>query len=184
MGPRSSRTRDGQDWGPFFVWHGNMPRADSVRLALSSDDSQFYLHLKDASAGRGSCAINKSRARFLRRKAAIVVPHAGIEPALLSELDFESSASTSSANGARDLRQQSSPFTRWLSGRSTGKSPAVAPSQNRAEIYNGRGPDKKRLNRPHASRRTDEASVGILNLRTVAFSNRLGSQAMRQNRDP
>lgn len=29
-----------------------------------------------------------------------VVPHAGIEPALLSELDFESSASTSSANGA------------------------------------------------------------------------------------
>ena len=31
----------------------------------------------------------------------MVVPHAGIEPALLSELDFESSASTSSANGAR-----------------------------------------------------------------------------------
>ena len=31
----------------------------------------------------------------------ILVPHAGIEPALLSELDFESSASTSSANGAR-----------------------------------------------------------------------------------
>jgi hypothetical protein len=30
-----------------------------------------------------------------------MVPHAGIEPALLSELDFESSASTSSANGAR-----------------------------------------------------------------------------------
>jgi hypothetical protein len=29
------------------------------------------------------------------------VPHAGIEPALLSELDFESSASTSSANGAQ-----------------------------------------------------------------------------------
>lgn len=29
-----------------------------------------------------------------------MVPHAGIEPALLSELDFESSASTSSANGA------------------------------------------------------------------------------------
>lgn len=29
-----------------------------------------------------------------------MVPHAGIEPALLAELDFESSASTNSANGA------------------------------------------------------------------------------------
>lgn len=32
----------------------------------------------------------------------IVVPHAGVEPALLSKLDFESSASTNSANGATD----------------------------------------------------------------------------------
>ena len=31
-----------------------------------------------------------------------VVPLAGIEPALLAELDFESSASTNSANGATD----------------------------------------------------------------------------------
>jgi hypothetical protein len=31
---------------------------------------------------------------------ARMVPHAGVEPALLSELDFESSASTNSANGA------------------------------------------------------------------------------------
>lgn len=31
-----------------------------------------------------------------------VVPHAGVEPALLSKLDFESSASTNSANGATD----------------------------------------------------------------------------------
>jgi len=30
-----------------------------------------------------------------------MVPHAGLEPALLSELDFESSASTNSANGAQ-----------------------------------------------------------------------------------
>lgn len=30
-----------------------------------------------------------------------MVPLAGIEPALLAELDFESSASTSSATGAR-----------------------------------------------------------------------------------
>ena len=44
-----------------------------------------------------------------------MVPHAGIEPALLSELDFESSASTSSANGARHL--QPSPFTRSVGGR-------------------------------------------------------------------
>ena len=30
-----------------------------------------------------------------------MVPHAGVEPALLSELDFESSASTNSANEAQ-----------------------------------------------------------------------------------
>jgi hypothetical protein len=33
-------------------------------------------------------------------KNEMVVPLAGIEPALLAELDFESSASTSSATGA------------------------------------------------------------------------------------
>ena len=32
----------------------------------------------------------------------LMVPHAGVEPALLSKLDFESSASTNSANGATD----------------------------------------------------------------------------------
>ena len=46
--------------------------------------------------------------RFLRCYAvlceALLVPLAGIEPALLAELDFESSASTNSATGAyRDL---------------------------------------------------------------------------------
>ena len=34
----------------------------------------------------------------------VVVPLAGIEPALLAELDFESSASTNSATGAKALR--------------------------------------------------------------------------------
>ena len=33
----------------------------------------------------------------------IMVPLAGLEPALLAELDFESSASTNSATGARRL---------------------------------------------------------------------------------
>ena len=36
-----------------------------------------------------------------------LVPLAGIEPALREELDFESSASTSSATGARALQAQS-----------------------------------------------------------------------------
>ena len=36
------------------------------------------------------------------RADAQLVPLAGIEPALLAELDFESSASTSSATGAFD----------------------------------------------------------------------------------
>ena len=42
------------------------------------------------------------------REARSVVPLAGIEPALLAELDFESSASTSSATGAlgRPLRKE------------------------------------------------------------------------------
>src|SRR4029453_2917064 len=43
---------------------------------------------------------------FNRNK--ILVPLAGIEPALLAELDFESSASTSSATGAFAGRTQSS----------------------------------------------------------------------------
>ncbi len=34
-----------------------------------------------------------------------MVPLAGIEPALLAELDFESSASTNSATGATQVRQ-------------------------------------------------------------------------------
>ena len=37
---------------------------------------------------------------FVIAKVFSVVPLAGIEPALLAELDFESSASTSSATGA------------------------------------------------------------------------------------
>ena len=35
-----------------------------------------------------------------REEAVVLVPLAGIEPALLAELDFESSASTNSATGA------------------------------------------------------------------------------------
>jgi hypothetical protein len=38
--------------------------------------------------------------RWRMRANARLVPLAGIEPALLAELDFESSASTSSATGA------------------------------------------------------------------------------------
>ena len=38
--------------------------------------------------------------RWRMRADGVLVPLAGIEPALLAELDFESSASTSSATGA------------------------------------------------------------------------------------
>src|ERR1044072_8967323 len=45
---------------------------------------------------------SKGRGRCLRRQIGDrMVPLAGIEPALLAELDFESSASTNSATGAR-----------------------------------------------------------------------------------
>jgi hypothetical protein len=37
---------------------------------------------------------------YVMQCGGILVPLAGIEPALLAELDFESSASTSSATGA------------------------------------------------------------------------------------
>src|ERR1044072_605980 len=44
---------------------------------------------------------SKGRGRCLRRQIGDrMVPLAGIEPALLAELDFESSASTNSATGA------------------------------------------------------------------------------------
>ena len=45
--------------------------------------------------------MRKAMTGFIGDARREMVPHAGIEPALLSELDFESSASTSSANGAR-----------------------------------------------------------------------------------
>ena len=48
--------------------------------------------------------MRKAMTGFIGDARREMVPHAGIEPALLSELDFESSASTSSANGARHLR--------------------------------------------------------------------------------
>jgi hypothetical protein len=46
-----------------------------------------------------------------------LVPLAGIEPALLAELDFESSASTSSATGAFDRESGQKPqFPREAAG--------------------------------------------------------------------
>src|SRR3569623_170460 len=45
-----------------------------------------------------NCSVMGIRLRTPKNKA--LVPLAGIEPALLAELDFESSASTSSATGA------------------------------------------------------------------------------------
>ena len=45
---------------------------------------------------------------------AVLVPLAGIEPALLAELDFESSASTNSATGAY---RTGAGRPRWRSGR-------------------------------------------------------------------
>src|SRR5947209_115401 len=51
--------------------------------------------------------------RWRTRADARLVPLAGIEPALLAELDFESSASTSSATGAFALSRGRA----WRSGR-------------------------------------------------------------------
>ncbi len=46
----------------------------------------------------------------------MVVPRAGIEPALLSEPDFESGASTNSANGAHERRMTAPDYTKaWAS---------------------------------------------------------------------
>src|SRR5580704_8747106 len=49
---------------------------------------------------------------FVIAKVFSVVPLAGIEPALLAELDFESSASTSSATGAFRTLKPESPRSR------------------------------------------------------------------------
>ena len=60
-----------------------------VRLHYRSSDRKIRM----AEAATAACARRSPRGRS-------VVPLAGIEPALLAELDFESSASTSSATGA------------------------------------------------------------------------------------
>jgi hypothetical protein len=49
----------------------------------------------DATGGRGVVWLSKNKLGV-----DSLVPLAGIEPALLAELDFESSASTNSATGA------------------------------------------------------------------------------------
>src|ERR1019366_3556298 len=53
----------------------------------------------------------------------VLVPLAGIEPALLAELDFESSASTSSATGARARRMDGDIERRRRGGQSGGARP-------------------------------------------------------------
>jgi hypothetical protein len=53
-----------------------------------------------------------------------LVPLAGIEPALLAELDFESSASTSSATGAFDRESGQKPQFPPRSGRTIASGPA------------------------------------------------------------
>jgi hypothetical protein len=59
------------------------------------------------------------------------VPLAGIEPALLAELDFESSASTSSATGAF------APSARGLASRSGRTIAGVVPGSTRAVLIWG-----------------------------------------------
>ena len=68
---------------------------------------------------------SKEGAIFIRKIK--VVPLAGIEPALLAELDFESSASTNSATGAR-------PRARWLYDR-PGARKQVVDQENTASRF-------------------------------------------------
>jgi hypothetical protein len=53
------------------------------------------------------------------------VPLAGIEPALLAELDFESSASTNSATGASGRQRAEVAKPAEYSGRAMGVNPSV-----------------------------------------------------------
>ena len=55
------------------------------------------------------------RSALTQAMKSVLVPLAGIEPALLAELDFESSASTSSATGATPRKESS--------GRGAGENP-------------------------------------------------------------
>src|SRR5262252_7832305 len=61
--------------------------------------------------------------RWRMRADGSLVPLAGIEPALLAELDFESSASTSSATGAFDPRAKGRTLGRWRSRRNIAGGP-------------------------------------------------------------
>jgi hypothetical protein len=62
----------------------------------------------------------------------LLVPLAGIEPALLAELDFESSASTSSATGA------SGGVAEWPASRSRRNIAGDPGGSTRAEVIVGR----------------------------------------------
>src|ERR1700688_1553587 len=79
--------------------------------------------------------------RFLRCYAslckALLVPLAGIEPALLAELDFESSASTNSATGAfRDIGRKAQEVAKpaEYSGREGPVNPRVSGMSRRDQV--------------------------------------------------
>jgi hypothetical protein len=71
-----------------------------------------------------------------------MVPLAGIEPALLAELDFESSASTNSATGAsgRPWQGRTSRSRRNIAGAPCGSTRAYRPSPKSGKYGSGRNP--------------------------------------------
>src|SRR6185312_4179667 len=76
-------------------WEGEWLRCDTVSSA-----APVRLRFRFAQATPDTLRASVMRGGATRSPKGSVVPLAGIEPALLAELDFESSASTSSATGA------------------------------------------------------------------------------------
>src|ERR1700742_526286 len=76
-------------------------------------------------ARNGRSSNNVCSTQELDRYGKPLVPLAGIEPALLAELDFESSASTNSATGASGRQRAEVAKPAEYSGRAMGVNPSV-----------------------------------------------------------
>lgn len=98
------------------------------RTTAASAAANFYVcfqtHRKNSPEKSG---IELGQQAIVIAYVLYLVPLAGIEPALLAELDFESSASTNSATGASDAsRRQGSRSGRNIAGAESGSTGGLA----------------------------------------------------------
>src|ERR1700728_911657 len=92
---------DDDGWGSCLIIE-----SENLRQPVFTCASPSSLSLRSSFAGHASPLLGLRGCATRSPQGRSVVPLAGIEPALLAELDFESSASTNSATGAFGRRPQ------------------------------------------------------------------------------